>query len=185
MLAGVTALAVTLFGGALLYRSARGSADEAARAPEPSTSRLAASLQVIWSRDATWPRSLRPAVRRGTLRLADLRGHPVVLNFFASWCDPCNREAAVLSAGARRARTHVVFLGADVNDFTPAARRFLRVHGVPFAAVRSGNAVVKEFGLIGLPETFYLDRRGRVVLVDRGELTSAALIRGLQRLGAR
>jgi NAD(P)-dependent dehydrogenase (short-subunit alcohol dehydrogenase family) len=88
-----------------------------------------------------------------------------VLNFFASWCDPCNREAGVLSAAARRARTRVVFLGADVNDYRPAARRFLRVHRVPFAAVRPGSRMVKAFGLIGLPETFYLDRRGHVVVV--------------------
>jgi cytochrome c biogenesis protein CcmG/thiol:disulfide interchange protein DsbE len=185
LLGAEVVVAVTLLFGALLYRSARGSSHEAARNAGPAGSRLTAPLPIIWPRHATWPRSLRPALRSGTLRLADLRGHPVVLNFFASWCDPCNREAGVLSAAARRARTRVVFLGADVNDYRPAARRFLRVHRVPFAAVRPGSRMVKAFGLIGLPETFYLDRRGHVVVVTRGELTHAALARDLRRLAAR
>jgi cytochrome c biogenesis protein CcmG/thiol:disulfide interchange protein DsbE len=182
LLGGAALVAVTLLAGALLYRSARGSSREAERAAGPASSPLTARLPIIWSPHGTWPRELDQTLRRGTLRLADLRGHPVVVNFFASWCYACNREAAVLTAAARRARSRVLFLGADVNDYGPAARRFLRTHRVPFAAVRSGSSIVKAFGLIGLPETFYLDRRGHVLLVTRGELTPASLARGLRRL---
>jgi cytochrome c biogenesis protein CcmG, thiol:disulfide interchange protein DsbE len=116
--------------------------------------------------------------------LADLRGHPVVLNFFASWCDPCRREAVMLAAAARRARMRVVFLGVDVNDYAPDARRFLRLHGVPYGAVRSASSTIKAFGLIGLPETFYLDRDGGVVAVTRGALTSSDLAHAVRRLSS-
>lgn len=179
---GFALVLASVLAGGLLYHAARGSPSTAEGARTASSARSAGSLRVIWPRDATWPRSLRSIVRKGTLRLRDLRGHPVVLNFFASWCGPCRREARLLGAAARRVVTRVVFLGADVNDYTPDARRFLRLHDVPYAAVRSESSTVKAFGLIGLPETFYLDRSGQVVAVTRGELTSSSLARGLRRI---
>lgn len=178
---GAAALAVTLLIGALLYRSARGSP----RAAAPAVSGTASSLPVIWSHDETWPRPLRAALRSGALRLSELRGYPVVLNFFASWCDPCRREAALLRAAARRAQARVVFVGADVNDYTPAARRFLRAQRIPYAAIRSGSSIDRAFRLVGLPETFYLDRNGHVTNVTRGELTAGELARGLRDLTGR
>ena len=178
---GAAALAVTLLTGALLYRSARGSP----RSADPVASRGGVPLSVIWSRDRSWPRRLRPALHSGTVRLSDLRGYPVLLNFFASCCGPCRREASLLRVAARRTQARVVFLGADVNDFTPAARRFLQANAIPYAAVRPGSSIIEAFGLIGLPETFYLDRSGHVLDVTRGELTSSELARGLRRLTGR
>jgi cytochrome c biogenesis protein CcmG/thiol:disulfide interchange protein DsbE len=136
-------------------------------------------LSVIWARAGTWPARLRTAVDHGTFRLADLHGYPVVLNFWASWCGPCRREAAVLASAAEARKGRVVFVGVDVNDLTGDARRFLRGHGVPYVAVHSGNSTVEQFGLIGLPETFYLDRRGRIDSVTRGQVSAPALDRGL------
>jgi cytochrome c biogenesis protein CcmG, thiol:disulfide interchange protein DsbE len=180
--AGLACVAVSLLVGALLYRVARATPAKADRARAVSAVSAGPSLPVIWSHDATWPAALRTIVPEGTLRLRDLRGHPVVLNFFASWCDACRREAALLAAAARRSRTRIVFIGADVNDYTPDARRFLRLRHVPYVAVRSGSSIIKAFGLIGLPETVYLSRSGRVLGVTRGELTASALARSLRRL---
>ena len=138
-------------------------------------------LPVIWSQAGTWPQPLRASVRRGTLRLADLRGYPVVLNFWASWCSPCQREAGLLASAAKARRGRVVFVGVDVNDLTGDARHFLRVHHVPYVAVHSQSSITSRFGLIGLPETFYLDRSGRIQDVTRGQLTGTTLQRELNR----
>jgi thiol-disulfide isomerase/thioredoxin len=138
-------------------------------------------LSVIWAQAGTWPQRLRASVDRGTLWLSDLRGYPVVLNFWASWCGPCQREAAVLVSAAEARRGRVVFVGVDVNDLTGDARRFLRAHDVPYVAVHSGRSIADRFGLIGLPETFYVDRRGRIRDVTRGELSAATLDRALAR----
>ncbi|MGH3032753.1 MAG: redoxin domain-containing protein, partial [Gaiellaceae bacterium] len=84
-------------------------AGEAPRAP-------AFELEVIWPRTETWPRELRAAVAEGKLSLAEVRGRPVVLNFWASWCIPCRDEAPILNASARAHRGEVVFVGIDVQD---------------------------------------------------------------------
>jgi cytochrome c biogenesis protein CcmG/thiol:disulfide interchange protein DsbE len=138
-------------------------------------------LSVIWPQAGTWPQPLRASAQWGTLRLADLRGYPIVLNFWASWCSPCQREAGLLASAAKAQRGRVVFVGVDVNDLTGDARDFLRAHHVPYVAVHSGRSIANRFGLIGLPETFYVDRRGRIQDVTRGELSAAVLQRALGR----
>jgi cytochrome c biogenesis protein CcmG/thiol:disulfide interchange protein DsbE len=136
---------------------------------------------VIWPQAGTWPQRLRASVDRGTLRLGDLRGYPVVLNFWASWCSPCQREAALLASAAEASRGRVVFVGVDVNDPTTDARNFLRTHHVPYVVVHSKTSITDRFGLIGLPETFYVDRRGRIQDITRGELSAALLQQALGR----
>jgi cytochrome c biogenesis protein CcmG/thiol:disulfide interchange protein DsbE len=136
-------------------------------------------LSVIWPQAATWPRALRASAHRGTLRLGDLRGYPVVLNFWASWCSPCQREAALLASAARARRGRVLFVGVDVNDLTGDARHFLRMHDVPYVVVHSKSSTSARFGLIGLPETFYVDRNGRIQEVIRGQLSDTTLQRVL------
>jgi cytochrome c biogenesis protein CcmG/thiol:disulfide interchange protein DsbE len=178
-----TLLVLVLF-AVLTYRIVHGNAGarltraiKAHRSPPAPNVRLS----VIWSRGETWPRPLRTSLARGSLRLTDLRGYPVVLNFWASWCDPCRREAALLASAAKARRGRIVFLGVDVNDLSGDARRFLRAHDVPYVAVHSSQATADRFGLIGLPETFYLDRQGRIRDVTRGELSAAMLDRSLAR----
>jgi cytochrome c biogenesis protein CcmG/thiol:disulfide interchange protein DsbE len=139
-------------------------------------------LRVIWDRTGTWPPRLRRSVARGTLQLADLRGYPVVLNFWASWCSPCQQEAALLASTAEAHRGRVVFVGVDVNDLTGDARHFLDTHDAPYVAVHAGSSTAERFGLIGLPETFYVDRRGRIEDVTRGQLSAATLQRELVRV---
>jgi len=99
----------------------------------------------------------------GTLSLTSLRGKPVVLNFFQSSCAPCKAESKVLEAAYRRYRSQgVVFVGVDFQDALGDARRFVRVHGITYPVVRDPGPIVTRYGLIGTPETFFIDRRGRL-----------------------
>jgi cytochrome c biogenesis protein CcmG/thiol:disulfide interchange protein DsbE len=178
-------LLVLVLSGLLAYRIAHGvSGTRLARAINAHRAPPAPNLRlpVIWSNTATWPPRLRRSVDRGTLQLRDLRGYPVVVNFWASWCSPCEREAVLLASTAEAHRGNVVFVGVDINDVTGDARHFLRAREMPYVAVHSGSSTADRFGLIGLPETFYVDRAGRIQGVTRGELSATTLDRALARL---
>jgi cytochrome c biogenesis protein CcmG/thiol:disulfide interchange protein DsbE len=101
----------------------------------------------------------------GKVDLASLRGKPVVINFFQSYCGPCVRESKALEAAYRKYRGGgVVFLGIDYFDFTKDARRFVDKHGVTYPIVRDPNgSIATKYGITGTPETFFVDRRGRLV----------------------
>jgi cytochrome c biogenesis protein CcmG, thiol:disulfide interchange protein DsbE len=101
----------------------------------------------------------------GTLDLASLRGKAVVINFFQSYCDPCKVESQALETAYRKSRgSGVVFLGVDYYDFAKDARRFVQKHGVTYPIVRDQNgAIATRYGITGTPETFFVDRRGRLV----------------------
>ena len=101
----------------------------------------------------------------GKLSLASLRGRPVVVNFWASWCVPCKGEAKMLEQAWQQYRGKgVVFLGIDYHDVTSDARTFISHHGVTYTTVQDGSGMVGDrYGLTGVPETFFIDRRGRLV----------------------
>lgn len=140
-------------------------------------------LPVIWHRPAIWPRRVRPALVDGRVQLEELRGTPVVLNFWASWCIPCKEEAPFLAAAARAHRRDVAFLGLDIQDFASDARRFLDELDVPYPSVReTGDKVHKAYGLTGVPETYYIDDRGRIVVHATGAVSRKELERDIALL---
>jgi cytochrome c biogenesis protein CcmG/thiol:disulfide interchange protein DsbE len=119
--------------------------------------------------------------RPGKLTLSSLRGKVVVLNFWASWCYPCKKEAGTLQAASTRWGKRVVVLGVDVNDFKGDARSFMREHGMTYPVVHdNGNVTSPKYGFSLLPETFFIDRRGRVVGHVPGEVKSEDLRRGIE-----
>ena len=139
------------------------------------------TLPVIWTGERTWPPAADEAFADGRLSLSELRGQPVVLNFWASWCIPCRDEAPVFAASARAHRKDIVFVGLDVQDLTSDARHFLRRYKVPYASVReSGSKVYRAYGLTGVPETYYIDRRGRIAAHSIGAVSKRKLEAGIQ-----
>ena len=118
----------------------------------------------------------------GRLQLASLRGKAVVLNFWASWCQPCNKEAPALEKAWRGQDGQVVVLGVDVNDFSGDAHKFMRQYGVTYPIVHDNKYVTWPlYGLAALPETFFIDPRGRVVGHVAGQVTASDLRTGIER----
>jgi cytochrome c biogenesis protein CcmG/thiol:disulfide interchange protein DsbE len=109
----------------------------------------------------------------GKVSLASYRGKPVVLNFWASWCEPCKGEAAVLERDWTSYRDRgVVFLGVDYHDLASDARRFVSAHALTFPMLEDGSGkVTGDYGISQVPETYVLNRQGRVVLHLAGPIT--------------
>jgi len=101
----------------------------------------------------------------GKLSLASLRGKVVVVNFWASDCVPCKDEQAELNkTAAKWADKGVVFLGIDEVEVRSFAQKYLQHYKVPYLSVADADAAIAgKFGVTGTPETFFIDRRGRVV----------------------
>jgi cytochrome c biogenesis protein CcmG, thiol:disulfide interchange protein DsbE len=120
--------------------------------------------------------SLRDPVQH--VSLSAYRGHPVILNFFASWCTPCQRETPLLARFYRTSRGNVVIIGVDADDKAASARRFVTAEGVQYpVGFESTPAIADAYGVsaIGIPETFFLDARHRIVKRILGDVTMQSL----------
>lgn len=117
----------------------------------------------------------------GRVSLASLRGHPVVLNFWASWCAPCKAEAPRFETAWRQWRARGVrFVGIDANDFASDGRRFARKYGITYLNLADGQgSTLGRWGVTGFPETFFIDAQGRVVAHVAGEIKTAELQDGI------
>jgi thiol-disulfide isomerase/thioredoxin len=114
--------------------------------------------------------------------LGSAAGTPLVVNVWASWCDPCKRETPIL---AEAARTHptIQFVGVDVLDSRTGARAFIDEHDVPYPSLFDvPGAVMNELGALGPPLTAFYDAEGTQVRVVRGELSPSDLREALERI---
>lgn len=114
----------------------------------------------------------------GTLSLKDLRGKAVLVNFWASWCSECRVEAPALEAGWQAHRNEdVVFVGVNMQDKEPDARAFLEEFGATYPSGwdESGRAPV-DYGVWGIPETFFLDRQGRITYKHVGAIDQHTIV---------
>ena len=108
---------------------------------------------------------------RGTITSSSLRGHPVVVNFFASWCAPCRKEAPLLEKAYQRYKDRGIrFIGVDVKDTKTAARAFVRRFGITYPVVTDYSLeYAQKVKVFGLPETFFIDRQGRFLSTAAGK----------------
>ena len=107
---------------------------------------------------------------RGQASLADFRGQVVVLNYWASWCDPCRAESPLLERWHKRlSERGGTVLGVDVMDVSSDARAFVREFGLSYPMLRDAEgATQRSFGIVAYPETIVLDRAGRIAALRRG-----------------
>ena len=103
-------------------------------------------------------------------RLARLRGYPVVVNAWASWCQPCREEFPLLQSAAARLGRRVAFLGVDVSDGPAAARRFLRSFPVSYPSYMDPDSrIARSLGpAFGVPITAFIDRAGHHAYLHQG-----------------
>jgi cytochrome c biogenesis protein CcmG/thiol:disulfide interchange protein DsbE len=99
------------------------------------------------------------------LSLESLRGKAVVINFWASWCDPCKKETPMLQEAWEKYRSQgLVVVGIDYDDFKGDARAFAKRYGVTYPLVHDREkSTVKRYGVVGVPETLFVDREGKLV----------------------
>lgn len=121
------------------------------------------------------------AAADGRVTLPELRGAPVVLNLWASWCVPCREEAPILESAWRAQGRHgAVFVGIDQQDIREDGLRFLRELGVTYLNLRDrGNDTARRYGATGLPETFFISPSGRIVGHVIGVVSPAQLRAGI------
>lgn len=122
----------------------------------------------------------------GELRLADFRGKIVVLNFWASWCSPCKKEAPVLMRVHERLQKSDLgtVLGVTYQDDPVKSRAFKEKFALTYPSVEDpGRVLAQQYGVSQVPETFVIDREGRVRQIAYGEVTDEFLEGALERAG--
>lgn len=165
-LAGLSALALGGIAAAPLVLSAAGS---------DARSRLASCRSSIRRLDPTNRIHFEMRTLDGPIfRIAEYRGRPLMINFFASWCPPCREETpAIVDLATRLAPLHdAVVLGIDIDDSDAQARAFRREFAIPYAiGMDAGGAFFDSLGGCALPTTLFVDRAGRVARARTGALT--------------
>jgi len=116
--------------------------------------------------------------------MTELKGTPVVVNIWASWCGPCTSEAPHLASIARETAGKVQFVGVDIQDKRPAARGFIAKYGWTYPSVFDPDqTILNGLGFLGPPVTLLFDRTGKRVFVWSGAVTDDILRTELRSLG--
>ncbi|MEO6914114.1 MAG: TlpA disulfide reductase family protein [Candidatus Baltobacteraceae bacterium] len=124
----------------------------------------------------TAPDFTAPLTGGGNLKLSSLRGKAVYLNFFASWCPPCNEEAPDVNALQKKyAKRGLVVVGVDELENVEKANGFLKKYGLVYKAVVDGGALRDEYGTNALPVHVFIARNGKIKLYREGEMSKSEI----------
>lgn len=113
--------------------------------------------------------------------LTQLRGTPVIVNVWASWCGPCKAEAPLLHRASQIYGDRVQFLGVDIVDSLDGARRFIAEEGLTYPSIFDPSGAIRDsLGMIGQPVTVFYHADGNVAETYAGQLTETALDEGIR-----
>lgn len=123
---------------------------------------------------------------KSALSLSNLKGKPIVLNFWASWCQPCKEELPLLENAWKQIQAqkkNIVFLGIDFQESNSDASSFLLQHGITYlAGLDADGSIANKYRVSSLPQTIFIDRNGTVTSREPQELTTQELSRNLQSI---
>ena len=138
--------------------------------PEPAVGRLAPDIEL-------------ETLDGLTFSLYGLRGTPVVINFWATWCGPCQREMPALQAAAERYAGRVVIAGVDQGESPEVVARFIQEAGITFPIPMDRDFRVGDrYNVKGLPTTFFVDKYGYIRHLWIGEMNSIVLAEGIAKI---
>lgn len=125
-----------------------------------------------------------PLFNGGNVTLSSLKGKPVVINFWASWCPPCREEAPILEEVWRRYKDKgVTFIGVDIQDAEADARAYIKEFGITYPNgpdIRGRIAI--DYGVSGIPVTFFVNREGLIVSRWVGAINESILVSRIEEL---
>lgn len=164
-------VALLIAGPAWLWTSrVPASAQDAVLAAEPAVGRVAPDFELT-------------TVTGEILKLSALRGQPVVLNFWATWCGPCQREMPALESASQRFADRVVFVGVDQGESQEVVAQYLEELGVSFIVPLDPEMSVGDrYNVRGMPTTFFVDEDGIIRHLWVGEMNAVILAEGIAKI---
>lgn len=124
-----------------------------------------------------------PTVAGPSLSMAELHGKPVYLNFFATWCPPCNEEAPDVSAVAQQFKNNgLQVVGVDVLENQKKAQIFVDQHHLSYPAVVDSGTLRDAYNINGMPVHVFIDRSGVVKKIVIGELSKSEMIANIKSI---
>jgi thiol-disulfide isomerase/thioredoxin len=121
-----------------------------------------------------------------TVSLAGYAGKPLIVNFWASWCEPCQQETPLLASWYKTQHGKVALVGLDENDSTAKASKFVQAKGVSYPVGFDPNMIAAgAYNIDALPQTFFLNAKHQIVDYVAGPVTEADLAKGKQLMNAR
>ena len=123
-----------------------------------------------------------PTIDGATLKSSSLKGNVVILNFWATWCQPCLGEIPVLQDLAARSKARVVGIALDEGG-ARVVKPFVADHGINYTVVIGNEQVFEQFNGLGIPYSLLLDSSQRIVKIYRGPITKEAIEQDLKTIG--